>query len=144
MQIHQSKPVLAYAVAFSSPALEREVRCLYDYCERTDNQVDLYAEEADRNNDSRPLWSEILKKIENHETNLLVVPSLGSLVGGNGDAETLKQVLYFLSYNKVELLTLKDRVDTTMMKTDAILARFKRLKAFYPAAPSVTEHAELI
>ena len=144
MQIHQSKPVLAYAIAFSSSDLEREVRCLYDYCERTDNQVDLSAEEGDSASDSRPLWSEILKKIENHGTNLLVVPSLGSLVGGNGDAETLKQVLYFLSYNKVELLTLKDRVDTTMMKTDAILARFKRLKAFYPAAASVNEHAELI
>ena len=144
MQIHHSKPVLAYAIAFSSSDLEREVRCLHDYCERTDNEVDLSAEEADAANDVRSLWSEILKKIENQETNLLVVPSLGSLVGGNGDAETLKQVLYFLSYNKVELLTLKDRVDTTMMKTDAILARFKRLKAFYPASPAVNENAELI
>jgi DNA invertase Pin-like site-specific DNA recombinase len=95
---------------------------LKSYCEQRFYPIQILAEKAHPEAKSRPLWTEMKKRIKNGEVILVIVPSLYQIAGSN--LAKLSDFLRLLENHQVKLMVLKDEIDSDRLDRSQILQHF--------------------
>jgi len=114
--------VVAYAsIANSDIDNDHDLKLLKAWCKKVPIEIETLAEEIHPSEPSRPLWSEVLQKIERRAITTLVVPSLFHIAGD--DFITLSKFLIFLKAHGVALKSLAEVIDSRRVSQNDIVLR---------------------
>ncbi len=92
---------------------------LQAYCENACHPIEILVEKIRPELGSRPRWEELIGRINAHEVRTLVVPNLFHIAGPN--VAQLSDFLSFLEKHEVELITLNQRDQKPLSRTQSLI-----------------------
>ena len=98
---------------------ELECDLLSELAESTDLPVEIFAEEYHPSHHRRPYFNEVRQIIRRGKADVLIVPSLFHIAGG--ERARMEKFLTFLHTHGVRLMSLKEKIDSRFLNDTAIL-----------------------